>query len=150
MTDDCCHPKTISGRRTCPTDGTKGKPVESITLKSLLKPSALETLESDSTYHFCESSDCSVVYFNEQGRTFQTEQIKVPIFQKHHQGDVPVCYCFHWTRQRIIDFAASRNPEEIIQVITTHVQAHRCGCEVNNPQGQCCLGNVRQFVQSLN
>lgn len=133
--------------KTCPKNETKGKKVKSITLKSLLKPSALENLNPDTTYYLCEASDCSVVYFNEKGQSFSTEQIKVPVFQKDKSLDIPVCYCFGWSRDRI--------QQEIIQMgkssaeanIRGHIQAGRCGCEVNNPQGSCCLGNVRAIVQ---
>jgi len=40
------------------------------TLKSLLTPKALETLNAKSNYFFCDSIDCPVVYFNDQGQTF--------------------------------------------------------------------------------
>jgi hypothetical protein len=26
--------------------------------------------------------------------------------------------------------------------IAEHVKAHRCACELRNPQGSCCLGNI--------
>lgn len=29
----------------------------------------------------------------------------------------------------------------------SHFQAGRCGCEVNNPQGACRLGNVNTVVR---
>jgi len=33
--------------------------------------------------------------------------------------------------------------------ITDHIQAKRCGCKVNNPQGSCCLSNIKSFFNPL-
>lgn len=46
----------------CPVDGTSGKPVRLVTLKSLLIGAALEKLVPENIYAFCPSSTCSVVY----------------------------------------------------------------------------------------
>ena len=134
--------------KTCPKNETKGKKVKSITLKSLLKPSALENLNPDTTYYLCEASDCSVVYFNEKGQSFSTEQIKVPVFQKDKSLDIPVCYCFGWSRDRIQQEIIQTGKSSAEANIRGHIQAGRCGCEVNNPQGSCCLGNVRQLSKN--
>ncbi|WP_019011639.1 hypothetical protein [Deinococcus aquatilis] len=34
------------------------------------------------------------------------------------------------------------------EVIRGHIRANRCGCEVNNPQGSCCLGNVTRLIDA--
>ncbi|MBE9038829.1 hypothetical protein IQ246_27830 [aff. Roholtiella sp. LEGE 12411] len=46
-----------------------------VTLKILLKPGALEFLNSESNYLFCNSTDCPVVYFNKQGQIFVTNEL---------------------------------------------------------------------------
>jgi hypothetical protein len=33
--------------------------------------------------------------------------------------------------------------------VTEHIRAGRCGCNVNNPQGSCCLGNIQAVVKEL-
>ena len=134
--------------KTCPKNETKGKKVKSITLKSLLKPSALENLNPDTTYYFCEAPDCPVVYFNEKGQSFSEEQVKVSVFQKDKSLDVPVCYCFGWSRDRIQQEIIQTGKSSAEANIRGHIQAGRCGCEVNNPQGSCCLGNVRQLSKN--
>lgn len=145
--NDCC--KTNSGdslevRRHCPHNGVTGKSVPLITLKSLLLPNALAKLNAQQRYRFCASPDCPVVYFAEDGETFTSEQIKVAVFAKDNGPDVPVCYCFGWLRQDLQDPANCYAPDEI----TAHIQAQRCGCEVNNPQGRCCLANVRSVMDA--
>ena len=51
---DCCYPISKSPgtekQRICPRNGSKGKSVFIITLKSLLKPAALEQLDSQQFY----------------------------------------------------------------------------------------------------
>jgi hypothetical protein len=134
-------------QRLCPQDGTKEKPVQLITLKSLLLPVALEQLNPATAYGFCSSPNCSVVYFSEQGQTFTTADLKVSVFQKDMNEDVSACYCFGWSRQRIREEIQRLGESSAIASITAHVKAKRCGCEVNNPQGSCCLGNVRAVIE---
>ncbi|TVQ41896.1 MAG: (2Fe-2S)-binding protein [Gloeocapsa sp. DLM2.Bin57] len=133
----------------CPINGEKGKLVQLITLKSLLQPSALEQVNPNTEYFFCLTPDCQVVYFNGKGQTFSIDQIKVPVFQKEQRFDVPVCYCFGWTRERIESEINQTGQTSAEISIRNHIKAKRCGCEVNNPQGSCCLANVRQVTKSL-
>ena len=133
----------------CPQNGIKGKPVQLITLKSLLLPVALEQLNPATVYGFCPSPNCSVVYFSEQGQTFTTADLKVSVFQKDVNEDVSVCYCFGWSRQRIREKLNQPGESNAVDMIVTHIKAKRCGCEVNNPQGSCCLENVRSVVKQI-
>ncbi|GAA3409718.1 (2Fe-2S)-binding protein [Paenibacillus hodogayensis] len=147
---DCCAPSnsTEAVKTECPTCGEKGKNVQLITLKSLLKASALEIIEPDNTYVFCSNPSCSIVYFSgNHSQSFVENDIKVPVYQKNQRADVPVCYCFDWTRERLLQ--AINTDLKPADHIKAHVQAGRCGCEVNNPQGACCLGNVNAFVRGL-
>lgn len=138
-----------SHQRICPIDGTNGKPVELVTLKSLLIGAALEKLDPQSTYTFCPSSNCSVVYFSNTGQTFTTVDLKVPVFQKDFDEQVPACYCFDWSRQRIREEIEQTGTSSAVASITAHIKAKRCGCEVNNPKGVCCLANVRETVHQI-
>jgi hypothetical protein len=130
----------------CPECGSRGKRVDLITPKSLLLPSALERLVPKDTYYFCAQPPCETVYFSE-GSRFGVDELKVPVFQKDRGQHVPVCYCFDWTRQRIGDEIARTGESSAASSITEHVQAGRCACEVNNPQGTCCLGNVTMIAK---
>jgi len=143
--DDCCDPNRADLTQVtnqCPRNGAKGKPVLLITLKSLLVPDALAQLNAHQRYRFCASPDCPVVYFGEDAQTFETAQLKVPVFAKDPGPDVPVCYCFGWRRQPLQDPANRHAPD----AIAAHIQAKRCGCEVNNPLGRCCLAEVRSLI----
>lgn len=146
--DSCCFPSIQNEgiHKTCPSCGQKSKNVSLITLKALLKPSALETIEAESSYTFCSTPSCDLVYFS-VSQSFSKDNLKVSVFQKDSSLDIPVCYCFNWTRARLTE--AMKSNGDPIEHIREQVQANRCGCEVNNPQGACCLGNVTTFVRSL-
>lgn len=75
--------------------------------------------------------------------------LKVPVFQKDLKEDVPACYCFNWTRARIREEIKQTGKSEAVLEISMHIKANRCGCEVNNPQGSCCLGNVSSFIKQV-
>ncbi|MFF0826023.1 (2Fe-2S)-binding protein [Brevibacillus sp. NPDC003359] len=130
----------------CPVCQKKGKSIQLITIKALLQSTALETIHPELTYAFCTNSSCEVVYFSDE-QTFGKDMLKVSVFQKDDALDVPVCYCFGWTRERLIQ--AVQENQHPIDHIQEQVQANRCGCEVNNPQGACCLGNVTTFIRTL-
>ena len=150
MSQCCCPPSSANETSfTCPQGNNRGKPVQRITLKSLLRPSALERLEPQSDYRFCDTPECPVVYFSPQGDTFTTQDLKVPVFQKDNGNDVYVCYCFGWSRQRLQNELVTIGQSTAIDCITAHIKAKRCGCEVNNPQGSCCLINVKRTLQQI-
>ena len=134
----------------CPRSGEQGIPIQLTTLKSLLSPTALEQLNANGSYAFCRDPLCPVVYFSEEGQSFGVDDLKVPVFQKESGEDVPVCYCFGWTRRRIWqELRGSKTPQAILEEIADHIKTRGCGCQVNNPQGFCCLENVRQVILEM-
>ena len=132
----------------CPINGRPGKVVKLITLKALLIPGALMRLAPDDTYHFCADPACPVVYYGASGN-YRIEELKIPVFQKDSGSHVPVCYCFAYSRCDLEHAARSEDAERIPRVIRGHIQAGRCGCEVNSPQGSCCLGNVTRMINTI-
>jgi hypothetical protein len=71
------------------------------------------------------------------------------VYQKGPETqDVPVCYCFHHT---VGDLRAA-SPQQrtaIREDINTGINAGQCACDLRNPQGSCCLGNVRALIKQL-
>lgn len=134
---------------TCPGCGAPGKVVKVITLKALLTPAALATLAPSEEHRFCQDRDCDVVYFN-RARQYHRAELKVPVFQKDRQATTPVCYCFGYTRADLAHAQIVRRADVLSQSIQAHIRAGRCGCDVNNPQGSCCLGNVNRALGEAN
>ena len=144
---DCCPSSPAEGKApsTCPRCGGKGEPVEEVTLKALLRGPALER-HSEQEHRFCPTGDCPVVYFGAK-EVFRQEDITVPVFQKEPPGERTVCYCFEITEPTIRRELNQTGRSSVAQKITALVKADRCACEFKNPQGSCCLGNVRQAVK---
>jgi hypothetical protein len=66
---------------------------------------------------------------------------------KEESDTIPVCYCFGFTRKDIEDEIAETGRSTVADRITAEVVAGRCACEVKNPSGKCCLGNVTRIIQ---
>jgi Zinc binding domain len=127
---------------------TAGKPVDVLTVKALLRELALSRYEP-AEYRFCDDSSCEIVYFAEAGPTFGVRDVRVPIWQKEPVGRRMICYCFG---ENEADMSAEidRTGESLaIQRVRGHIAAGRCACEVRNPRGTCCLGDITAAVDRL-
>ncbi len=164
MTDLCCCPPEAGNAvcelpaqnvqrppriaNACPACGEKGKPVQGQTVKALLSVSLRKVRGVD--YLFCKTQACPIVYFSSDGEsTFTVEQVRERVYQKEPEAaEVFVCYCF---RHTVGDLRAA-SPETraaIVNDINTGIQAEQCACDLRNPQGSCCLGNVRGLIKRL-
>jgi CopZ-like zinc binding protein len=134
-TDASCE-TNVAVSTVCQTCGAKGLPVDPITPKALFTPDALRRgVPSDAS--FCPTPTCPIVYFGSTG-SFTEDDLIVRVHAKHpHDDDVPVCYCFDFTPARI-----RRENGEASKGIGAEIKAGHCACEVKNPKGACCLGDV--------
>lgn len=134
---------------TCPECTREGKRVDALTLKALLAVSLTEMREVE--YRFCGTQDCPVVYYTaDQQQRFYEQDVRERVYQKHpSEGDVFVCYCFRHTVASIAREAETAGRSTVVATITTGIQAGRCACDIRNPQGSCCLGNVRNVFANL-
>lgn len=114
--------------------------MERVTLKALLRPTALERLTAPA-HRFCTQSDCAVVYYGHD-EVFVGADVAVPVFQKVSPGRRTVCYCLDITEDDIRREILGPGRETSVARITRLVKDGQCACELRNPQGSCCLGNV--------
>jgi hypothetical protein len=163
MTDHCCPPEagnrvcdltakdtrqTEHAVNTCPECGMTGKPVRGQTVKALLSASLREVQEI--RYLFCRTQTCPVVYFStDREQIFTVGEIRERVYQKEPESqDVLICYCFRHT----VGNLRAASPEErmaIVDDINTGIHAGQCACDLRNPEGSCCLGNVRARIKQL-
>lgn len=134
----------------CPSCEVKGARVDAITLGALLTGDGLRRGVPGAP-RFCATADCPVVYFdNGVPVRFEEELLAVRVHAKHSADeDVPVCYCFGYTPRTIrlaLDTAGRSGASEDV---TREVKAGRCACEVKNPKGSCCLGDVARVESDL-
>lgn len=132
----------------CPVSGTRGIPVQLDTVKALLTETALRALEPGS-YRFCADPSCDVVYFDDAGHNLRAGDVRVPVWQKGPFGARMVCYCFGENEADIRREIEREGRSRAVERVTAHIQAGRCACEVRNPRGTCCLGDVRAAVKRV-
>ena len=133
----------------CPVCGSKGKAVKRVTIESLLTEEALDRVSSADDFRFCATPTCDVAYFRPgNGERFVRQDVRVRIGLKETESPRPVCYCFDHTVEEIeADVAStgtSRIPDEIVDACRRGLDR----CAETNPQGTCCLGNVRAILKS--
>lgn len=153
MIDDCCSPQanaaSVPLKVPCPTNGQVGRSVDSLTLKALLAIPLTQLSGTD--YRFCRAADCPTVYYSaDGGQCFGESDLRERVYQKHPTEDgALVCYCFRHTVGSIRAELAQTRASSVIESITAGIQAGQCACDIRNPQGECCLGNVRRVVQQI-
>ncbi|MBG9456192.1 (2Fe-2S)-binding protein [Lysinibacillus sphaericus] len=147
----CSSPKNNINENTivCPSCKINAKNIKLITIKSMMKPSALESINAMENHYFCSTKDCDVVYFDTSNKEYTISDIKVTVHQKDDTLSTPVCYCFDWTKDKIKQYVENELTPNPLEHIRTNIKKNRCGCEVNNPQGSCCLGNVTKYMKGL-
>ena len=135
-----------TGSAHCPRCGTRGRRVASATVRSILKPDFRPAVRDDVGYRFCASPRCDVLYFTAAGWSASKVDATVRVGLKETIDPVPLCYCFGFTRADVRAEVATTGACTIPARITAEVKAGRCACEVKNPSGTCCLGDVRKAV----
>ncbi len=148
---DCCSVNAKIGAApavmACPVNGARSKQVDMLTVKSLVRQLPLRM--PDTQYYFCDASDCEVVYFtfDAEAPRFRREDLVVRVGAKETADPIPICYCFGFTRQDIWDEIWRTGKSTVAERIAAEVEGGRCACEVKNPTGKCCLGDVTRAAK---
>jgi hypothetical protein len=132
----------------CPANGSTGSAVAAKTVKALLTTSALRRFEPGD-YRFCADSACAVVYFDGFGHCFETSDIRVPVSQKDPDGARLICYCFDESEASIRAEIAATGGSQAVERVRDHIAAGRCACDLRNPRGTCCLGDLHAAIERL-
>jgi len=150
--EQCCLVTDVTlapARAECPVSKTLSRKVQKRTLEHLLKREKADKIRNVQ-YYYCADESCSVVYFsNENVPHFIVDDVLVKVLAKNNDDDVNVCYCFEWTRDRIREELASTGTSSASLEIAKEVKAGNCACDIKNPKGECCLGDVKAFVKSI-
>ena len=146
----CCCPGMIDEASTsrCPVSGSPGAAVDRLTVKALVTESAMQHLRPGE-YRFCPDASCEVVYFSVDGDRFTTADVRVPVWQKLPFGDRTICYCFGESEASIRSELECAGTSTAIERVRDHISAERCACEVRNPRGTCCLGDLITAVKRV-
>ena len=142
---DCCAPKGRDAARVpCPGCGQVGRPVESVTVEAILPTGRAAGLLEP---RFCRTRECGVLYYGNDGRSAHKKDASVRVGLKESDAALPVCYCFGFSRADIEREIAETGGCTIATHITAEVKAGKCACEIKNPAGVCCLGEVNREIK---
>lgn len=146
----CCTPVAKpKAAASCPACGTEGKPVKPVTLRSLLQ-AHLRPQVRDEGYRFCASPGCALVYYSADGaQTFARPDLTVRVGVKETGAPRPLCYCFGHSAESIQAEWTRTGKTMVVDSIKAELKAGGCHCEVANPSGGCCLGDVIKAVKGL-
>ena len=133
----------------CPISKTLSRKVQRRTVEHLVKAESVGSIQNVQ-YYYCTAPDCSVVYFPiENAPPITQSNINAKVFSKDGGEDVNVCYCFEWKRGRIKDEIVRTGKSTASLQIAREVKAGTCACDVKNPKGECCLGDINTVAKQM-
>jgi copper chaperone CopZ len=131
----------------CPSCGSKGREVKPVTIESLVSEGGRARVGRIDGFRFCAEPSCEVAYFHPETRArILRGEVRVRIGDKETGSPRPICYCFEHTVEEIEAEVAETGTSRIADDITEKCRRGLDRCEETNPQGSCCLGNVRRAI----
>jgi len=100
----------------------------------------------DVAFGFCGEPSCDVVCVGADGTLIRKDELSTRVGIKETEDPIPGCYCFEFTAEQIAEDLLLHTRSTIRPYIKEQVRAGRCCCEVTNPAGRCCLGNVSRTI----
>jgi hypothetical protein len=145
--NDCCTPQP-KGKTACPICSEWAKGVLGKTLEHLLTDEAKSTLTCLDGFYFCKTPSCEVVYFRDKELLTQKD-INVVVGHKDGASPATVCYCFEWSKEKIKAELQDSGESTATEDIKHKMDTLGCSCEILNPSGGCCLGDVGKAVKDI-
>ena len=143
----CCGSRT-SDPLACPRCGSQGKPVARDTIAGFVSPQALATLGNGES-RFCPHPACPVAYYAPSGQPITKDLLSVRLGVKEDEGPRPICYCFGHTHESLAAEWSEKHSVSAVMDVMAAARAGQCRCAELNPQGACCLPDLRRTVLSL-
>ncbi len=141
----CCTPQP-KGKVECPKCGKKAKGVLGKTIQHLLTNKAKSNIALYDGFYYCKTSTCRVIYFRGDEILTQ-EDLSVKVGLKDGTTPANLCYCFGWTKERIEDEIFKNGKSGAIDDIKHKMATVGCSCEIKNPSGNCCMGDVSKYIK---
>lgn len=62
---------------------------------------------------------------------------------------IPLCYCFGFDESHLRDEISQTGTTTIPERISRLIREGLCACDIRNPSGKCCLGDVMRAATKL-
>lgn len=144
---NCCTPQP-KGKVECPECGVKAKGVLGKTVEHLVTDDAKAKLSCFDGFHYCKTPTCKVVYFRND-KILTQDNMRVVVGLKEGAKPATVCYCFEWTKEKIKAELEATGKTTALEDIKAKMEDPGCSCEILNPSGGCCLGDVGKAIKEL-
>ena len=147
---DCCSNGAVKADESlltaCQICGEPGRIVAKQTVVHQVISEKLSSV-GDAEYRFCGSVDCDVVYYSVDGNVFTTDDVRELVTTKMNGDNRPLCYCFGFTEGNVRREIVLRGETTIPAQVTQFIKEKLCACEIRNPSGSCCLGEINRTVR---
>lgn len=148
VSECCCPEPAVATKAACPSCRQAAGRVDATTVKALLTAEALARINL-AAFYFCSSEACDTVYFSDAGQVFRTVDVTVEVWHKQPAGDRTFCYCFGENESAMRAELESSGRIGAIERVRHHIAERRCACDIRNPRGACCLGDLSAAVRDI-
>jgi len=135
-------------QNTCGDCGGVGRTVERRTVMHHVKSEKLFSVNNEGL-QFCPTATCSVVYYSESGKTFTVGDVRELVTSKTAGDERPLCYCFGFTEGYVRSEITLTGRSSVKELVNQFIKERLCACEIRNPSGVCCLGEINRTVNRL-
>lgn len=143
--DHCAAPEATNKTNACPACSQEGPSVDPLTVAAMTRGH----IAAKQNYWLCRDPECQTVYHGDQGAVLGIADMHVVPGFKMSGPEGLVCYCFMHSRGQIEEQLRAHGETTVPRRITAEIKAGNCACEVRNPAGRCCLGEVNQAVATI-
>jgi CopZ-like zinc binding protein len=146
--DTCANVGDKGAMSRCAECGTEGRPIDLQTILHHVKHEQLEPVNGKA-YRFCSDPNCEIVYFADSGTCFTVNDLRELVTVKTTGDKRPICYCFGFNEGDARKEIELTGGSTIPSIVNRLIKAGMCACEIRNPSGACCLGEVNRTVKRL-
>jgi len=149
---DCCSNGAVKADESlltaCRICGEPGRIVAKQTVVHQVISEKLSSV-GDAEYRFCGTAECDVVYYSVDGNVFTTDDVRELVTTKTQGDNRPLCYCFGFTEGNVRQEIVLKGETTIPAQVTQFIKEKLCACEIRNPSGSCCLGEINRTVRRI-
>ena len=146
--EDSNSTSSLKGKVECPKCKKKAKVVLGKTVEHLLTPKAKSKLSCFDGFYYCKTPSCEVVYFSENTILTQKDMSVIVGAKKGAKPSI-LCYCFEWSKEKITKEIEKNGTSIALTDIKYKMDTIGCQCEILNPSGICCLGDVSKAIKDI-
>ncbi len=149
---DCCCSGVQTTKETpqnaCRECGEIGRAVARQTVVHHVKSEKLSSVGVEE-YKFCSSAKCAVVYYAASSQVFTVDDVREFVTSKTSGDARPLCYCFGFTEGFARREIAQTGESSVSKQVSRFIKEKLCSCEIRNPSGVCCLGEINKTLKRL-